>query len=202
MALIERFSERRFFAVGAVILLAATCAAYWNSLSGPCIFDDELSIVGNPSIRTLWPPWAALHPPHGSGAPVEGRPLLNLSLAFNYALGGTSVTGYHLVNIAIHAAAALVLFAVIRLALRNSRTGARLAPQADATALIASLWWSAHPLQTESVTYIIQRAESLAALFYLLTLYAFLRGMDSTRRSAWFAGAALACLLGSATKET
>ncbi len=58
-----------------------------------------------------------------------------------------------------------------------------------------------HPLQVEAVTYIVQRAESLAALFYHLTLYGLLRGAESTRSALWYCGAALACLLGMAMKE-
>ena len=61
--------------------------------------------------------------------------------------------------------------------------------------------WAVHPLQTESVTYVVQRAESMMGLFYLLTLYCFLRGAESDRAIVWYAGSLLACLLGMATKE-
>ena len=61
--------------------------------------------------------------------------------------------------------------------------------------------WAVHPLQTESVTYVIQRMESLMGLFLLLTLYCVIRGHDSPRRLWWFAGAVACCALGTATKE-
>src|SRR5438067_12790603 len=99
--------------VAAVLLVAAIALAYANALSGPFIFDDIASIVDNPTLHALWPPAALLHPP-GGGATVGGRPLLNITLALNYALGGNAVWGYHAVNIAIHAIAALALFGLIR----------------------------------------------------------------------------------------
>ena len=74
---------------GASLVLAAL-AAYHNSFSGPFIWDDLFSITGNPTIRH----WSrALFPPSDVG--VGGRPVSNLTLALNYALGGTDVWGYH-----------------------------------------------------------------------------------------------------------
>ena len=76
-------------AAGAVLVLAAL-AAYANSFHGPFVFDDLPSVLENPSIRTLWPPSVPLSPPRGFGLTVSGRPLLNLSLAINYAISGTN----------------------------------------------------------------------------------------------------------------
>ena len=182
----------------ALIVLAAF-AAYANSFSGPFILDDVSSIAGNPSIRHLWPPSGPLSPPAGFGLTVEGRPLLNLSLAFNYALSGLHPWSYHALNLLIHLLAGLALFGVIR------RTLARvngMASDATTAALAVALFWTVHPLQTESVTYIAQRSESLMGLFYLLTLYGFIRltaGAKSGRR--WASFSILFCLCGMATKE-
>lgn len=181
-------------------LVLALLAAYSNSFSGPFIYDDRLAIAENPTIRQLWPPWTALSPPHG-GMTVEGRPILNLSFAINYAMGGDDVRSYHAVNFLIHALAALVLFGLARRtflqpALRE-RFGSASLPLGFA---IASLW-ALHPLQTEAVSYLVQRAESLMALCYLLTLYCFVRGVQSTRPTTWFARAVIACFLGVGTKE-
>jgi protein O-mannosyl-transferase len=176
------------------ILAAAAAAAYANSLRCPFVFDDPLSITGNPTINRLWPPWAALHPPHGSGLTVEGRPLLNLSFAINHALGGTSVRGYHAANIAIHILATLTLYGILR---RTPFSGFRFQP----SAFLVALLWALHPLQTESVTYVSHRAESLAGLLYLLTLYFFIRYIQAGRRHwAWLSAGA--CLLGTGVKET
>ncbi|MCX6951528.1 MAG: tetratricopeptide repeat protein [Verrucomicrobia bacterium] len=194
-------SRRGVLLAGAAIALAVI-AAYANSLGTPFVFDDPPSITGNATIRQLWPPWTALSPPAGQGLTVDGRPVLNFSLALNHAVGGTAVQGYHALNLAIHLGAALVLFGLVR------RTLIRLGPPLQAgslpLALAAALLWALHPLQTESVTYIIQRAESLMGLFYLLTVYCFVRGVEAERaaaRRAWYVAAVVACLLGAGTKE-
>ena len=83
---------------------------FWNSLSSPFIYDDASSVTNNPTIRewrTAWSP-----PPHDT--PVSGRPVVNLSLAANYAIGGLDPRGYHVANVAIHIACALLLFEILR----------------------------------------------------------------------------------------
>lgn len=193
-------SARAVMGAGAVIAVTVA-AAYANSLSGPFIFDDPSSITANPTIRHLWPPWDALTTPR-VGVTVGGRPVLNLSLAVNYAFGGVEVRGYHVGNLLIHLAAALALFGLLRRTF--VRLPARLATDAVGLAAVIAMLWAVHPLQTESITYVIQRAESLMGMFYLLTLYAFVRGVDAStdkRRRGWFALAIGACLLGMGTKE-
>ena len=101
------------WSVGAIAL--ATGVAYWNSLGVPFVFDDGTAIVKNASIRHLA---SAFHPP-GGGATVTGRPLLNLSFAFNYAWDGLAVGGYHAVNLGIHLLAGLALFGIVRRTLRR-----------------------------------------------------------------------------------
>ena len=187
------------FLAGGLIVLAAVLA-YRNSFGGPFIFDDELSIRQNPTIRELWPIWKPLCPPN-HGEPVTGRPLLNLSFAVNYAINGLNVWGYHVANLAIHVLAALLLFGILRRTFLLPSLGNFRIPTPTCLALAIALLWAVHPLQTESVTYIVQRAESLVGLFYLLTLYCFIRGATPAEDSLWYAGAVLACLLGMASKE-
>ena len=147
------------FLAGASLVLAAF-AAYHNSFSGPFIWDDLFSITGNPTIRHLS---SALSPPSDVG--VGGRPISNLTLALNYAWGGTDVWGYHALNLLIHTLAGLTLLGLVRRTLQrpvlNERFGALALPLALAVAVI----WTVHPLQTESVTYITQRYESLMGFF-------------------------------------
>ena len=171
-----------------MLLVAAVGAVYANSFDGPFIFDDALSIVENPTIRQLWPLTQVLSPPSGQGLTVEGRPLVNLSFAFNYAISGTVAWSYHAVNLAIHALAALTLFGLLRRTLESFRT-----PSAPLVAVSAALLWAVHPLQTESVTYLAQRTESLMGLLLLATLYFFQRQQ--------FFWSFIACALGMATKE-
>ncbi len=184
------------------ILAAGTIAIYLRTFSVPLILDDKPSISDNLSIRQLWPIWPVLRPPSGAG--VGGRPFLNLSFALNYAFGGTSVFGYHLVNLIIHVLAGWALLVLVRRTLLSPVLKARFGSNANLLALAISAIWSWHPLQTESVTYLSQRAESLTALLYMLTLYCFMRAADEegTRRGYyWLSLSALACLAGVATKE-
>jgi len=185
---------------GSVIVFAAV-AAYHNSFTGPFIFDDKLSILENPTIRHLWPVWETLSPPHRGGATVEGRPLINLSLAINYALGRLDVRGYHALNLIVHTLAGLTLFGVVRRTLQQPKLRERFGKAANELALATALLWIVHPLQTESVTYIVQRAESIMGLFYLLTLYCFIRGAESPRPRLWNVLGVAACALGMASKE-
>ena len=186
--------------LGGVFIVLAALAAYHNSFSVPFLFDDEASITENRTIRHLWPIWDTLSPPQG-GETVSGRPMVNLSLAVNHAFGGTVVWGYHALNLAIHILAGLTLFGVVRRTLLQptlcGRFGAAALPLALATAVI----WTVHPLQTESVTYVVQRTESLMGLFYLLTLYCFIRGAASPVPRIWYSLSVMACLLGMASKE-
>lgn len=177
-------------AAGAAIALAVA-VGYGRTLAYPFVLDDLPSIPGNPTLGNLL---SSLAPPHG--ATVSGRPVLNLSLALNHALGGLDVRGYRAANLAVHVLGAWTLFGVLRRVFKALLPG-----RADAAALAAALLWAVHPLQTESVTYVIQRAESLMGLFYLLCLYLFLRGGEAERPGPWLALSAGACLLGMATKE-
>jgi protein O-mannosyl-transferase len=191
-------SRSILFAGGLIVLLALI--AYRGSFSAPFIFDDGPAISNNPTIRHLWPLWGPLSPPTG-GSGVTGRPLVNLSLAVNYALGGTSVYGYHLLNLSLHALAGLALFGIVRRTLLLPKLRQRFGPEALPISLIVAALWTIHPLQTESVICIIQRTELLVGLLYLLTLYCFIRGVEATAPNAWFGCSVTACLLGMASKE-
>lgn len=157
--------------------MAAVALAYANSFRGVFVLDDAGTIQANESLRH----WATALMPPANGVPVTGRPLLNLSFALNYAAGGLNPAGYHALNWLIHVAAALALLGILR------RTFS------DGFGFAVALLWAVHPLATAAVTYLSQRAESLMGLFYLLTLYAFIRG--------WRGWSILFCALGMACKE-
>ncbi len=210
--------RRRTFLAGGIIVLAAL-ATYCHSFTGPFVFDDLFAIRDNPTIEHLG---SALSPsPEGT---MAGRPLLNLTFALNYALSGMDVWSYHAVNLLIHALAGLVLFGVVRRTLLKCGRGEGTPP--TVLALSVAVIWVVHPLQTEAVTYISERAESLMGLFYLLTLYCFVRSTDETGErqqargerpeketqypqvirplasSLWSLASVFACLLGALCKET
>lgn len=185
----------------ALLLVIAVLAAYHNTFAVPFVFDDDESIVNNPAIRRLWPPDTVLFGEQEAGMTSHGRPVLNLSLAVNQAISGPAVWSYHVVNLAIHALAGLVLFGLARRTLARPVLAARFGAHAQPLALAMAAIWLLHPLQTESVTYVIQRAESLTGLFYLLTLYGLVRAGETVRPAPWLRLSVAACLLGMATKE-
>ena len=187
-------------AAGSLIILSGL-AVYANSLSVPFIYDDLSAIVNNPTIHHLWPISQVFSPPT-HGETVSSRPVLNLSLAINYALSGERPWTYHAVNLLIHLVNGLLLWRIARRTFLLPTCRNRFGDAGVVLAWVIALVWTVHPLQTESVTYIAQRAESLAGLFYLLTLYAVIRGTQSMRATAWYLLAVGACWLGMATKQT
>jgi len=131
---------------------------YANSLHVDFQFDDNTSIVTNRAVHTLDPAaWWAFWP---------GRILTYATFAMNWALGGAKVEGYHLLNLLIHLMAAVGLyFLVLQLGAGKARSGDR-----RWLALVAASIFLAHPLATQAVTYIVQRATSMAYGLYLWTV--------------------------------
>jgi protein O-mannosyl-transferase len=204
-------ADRRRIGLAIALIVLAALAAYANTFRTPFYLDDIASILDNPTIRHLHPLGPVLNPPAGHGETVGGRPLLNLSLALNYAVSGTHVWSYHAANLLIHVLAGLTLFGLVRRTCRLPRLHDRFGALATPVALAVALWWTLHPLQTEAVTYVVQRAESLMGLCYLVTIYAFLRaierppadraGQEATPSRGWLGLSVVMCLLGMMTKE-
>jgi tetratricopeptide (TPR) repeat protein len=180
-------------AVGLVLL---TFLAYADNFSGLYLFDDASVIPENPSIRHFS---TALFPAP-NGTPVSGRPLANLTFAADYALAGTRVWIYHATNLVIHLLATLALFSLLRRTLELPAIAPRFRAVATEIAGTVALLWAVHPLQTEAVSYLAQRAESLMGLFYLLTLDGLVRAVTTNRRG-WLVASVAACLGGMASKE-
>jgi tetratricopeptide (TPR) repeat protein len=189
--------------IAAAILSGTALMAYANSFNVPFLFDEYAAIGQNFTIRQLWNLPRVLSPPGSPSMALAGRPLVNLSLAINYAIAGYHPWAYHSFNLAIHILAAFALFGIVRrtVALRTPGT----APlHGTPLALAVALVWALHPLQTESVTCVLQRTESMAGLFYLLTLYCFIRGVsgDPERRGRFLLLSLASCVAGMATGET
>ena len=127
--------------------------------------------------------------------------MASLSLAINYAISGYSVWSYHLFNLIIHILAGLTLYGIIRRTLLSKQLKDRFGSHAVIISWTVSAIWLVHPIQTESITYIIQRTESLMGLFYLLTLYSAIGAMESSGKSLWPVVSVVCCGLGMGTKE-
>jgi protein O-mannosyl-transferase len=191
--------------VPVAVLLVAAVATYFNALGSPFVWDDDPAIVTNQSIRGSLAD--ALVPPLET--PVAGRPTVNVSLAVNYGIGALDPAGYHIGNLAVHLASALLLFAIVSRTLAARRVF-RDRAYADVVALIASLIWMVHPLLSETVDYVTQRSESMMGLLFLLTLYAAIRARAEARESSqrerrrvrWDIVSIASCAVGMATKES
>ncbi len=175
--------------IACLLLAALTGVAYANSFHGVFLMDDVVFVDGE-AFHYFWPPWDLLKGP---------RPIVDLTLAMNYAISRLEPWSYHAFNLAVHILAALTLFGLVRQTLMRWKDRPA-AADPTSMAFIAALIWAVHPLQTQAVTYVIQRSESMMGLCYLLTLYCICRSDGSRRQVAWGAAAVVACALGMACK--
>ena len=180
----------------AAALIVCVLAAYANCPRGVFHLDDVRSIERNESLRDLSQPGRLF----GDTENVT-RPVVALTFAIDYAFFRLEPAGYHAFNLAAHLAAALLLFGVIRRSLLSEKLRARFGSVATPLAFSAALIWALHPLQTEAVTYVVQRAESMMGMFFLLAFYCAIRGADSNSQTAWHSGAIAAAALGAGCKQ-
>ena len=182
----------------AALLVLAVAAVYGRTLAVPFYLDDFSSIREN-DLLYHW---------QGVGALWRWQPMrivAYLSLALNFRLGGFAPAGYHLFNTAVHALAALALYALAAGSLRTPRVRATMpAAAAEWLPLAAALLFAVHPLHTQAVTYVVQRLASMAALFYIGSLACYVRARLAPGRPgrvAWSAACVLAAGLAFFTKE-
>ncbi len=173
-------------AVHLLLLALVAFAAYANTFHTPFVFDDDSSIVNNPAIKDLSTFLS------GAGYAYNPRRFIGyLSFALNYRFGGLDVAGYHAVNLAIHIFTAWLVYYLVRLTLRtpffvNRNPGVHHSPSTihySLIPLITALLFVAHPVQTQAVTYVVQRLASLATMFYLLSLVLYIKARLSFETS-------------------
>ena len=132
------------------------------------------------------------------------RPVAFLSFALNWYAGGDQVTGYHIVNIFIHILCAGFLYSFLLSLLKSPVLIDRFYDDDKNIALLAAILWAVHPIQTQAVTYIVQRMALLAALFYLAGMLCYVRARldtDNWRRSGLYAGCVCCLALAVGSKE-
>ena len=160
------------------LLLLLVAAAYSNTLHVPFLLDDIVFIVESEPIRTL----SLAFWSQGWSGPnwIDFRPLADLTFRLNYRISGLEVWSYHLLNIGIHGANAVLLYTVLQQILATRLS----VPWSQRAAFASAAVWVVHPININAVTYISQRFESLAALFALAALAAFLHSRVGGGRSA------------------
>ena len=185
-----------------VLLAVAVIFIYAETLSGPFIFDDRNNIRDNPHIRISQITWSGLTSA-AVDSPSHHRPVANISFALNYYMHGYNVVGFHAVNIIIHIISGILLYFLVQTTFRTPALQSRYERYKWISFFSAAIWLF-HPLQTQSVSYIVQRMNSLAAMFYILSFlcYAQLRVHPQDRRKwALLSGCILAGMLALGTKE-
>ncbi|MEE3331877.1 MAG: tetratricopeptide repeat protein, partial [Myxococcota bacterium] len=188
-------------ALAALSLIAVVVLAYANALDAGFVYDDVGSIVENHHVQ-----WEFLSVDGARAAWLESpthRLVANWSFGFNYFVSGLEPRSFHAVNLVIHALAVLGVYALILTLARRSNPvideGA-----ARAVAWVAAAIFAAHPIQTQAVTYVVQRMASLGGLFCLVSLlcYASARSAQGGKRIAAFVASATAWLLAVGSKES
>ena len=188
-----------------ITLLILLLAVYSNSFYGDWHFDDYANIIENPNVQINSLSFSELKQSFiGIYQDRLLRPFSYLSFALNYYAGGLNVFGFHLVNFFIHYLSSVFLFLFIFNTLRLPLLKDQYANIAYPIALLATVLWSVHPVFVTSVTYIVQRMTSMAGLFYIMSMYFYLKGRmsETTGKSiGFFILCALAGLASILTKE-
>lgn len=159
---------------GGALLVGLTLFAYWPSLGGGFLLDDNWYLTDAPLIAAtdgIWKFWF-------SSEPVDYYPLSNTSLWLEWRLWGLNPTGYRATNLLLHLVSTGLIWSVLR---RLSVPGA----------FAAALLFALHPVNVESVAWISQRKGLLALALYLTSLYAYLRAeaapQPDSDRGRWYA---------------
>ncbi len=213
-----------------VLIIAAVCLlSYSNTFHVPFQFDDVSRMVQEPfvrDIREFFDFWGSKW--YAGDYAFRMRPVGYFTFALNYWLGGEDVAGYHIVNIAVHIINALLVYALVVLSFRTPFfRSEKLAVKSEKSeqkpedlspftlhlsrfiALFSALLFASHPIQTEAVTYIVQRLASLVTFFYLLSVVSYARwrvglsgGSSYLRQLHWYLLSLASAVLAMKTKET
>lgn len=186
------YSSNKFHVIAGLLIAVSILLAYSNTFHASFHFDDSANIVENHNIRTLdnWTDIARSH-----------RGIAMLSFAVNYALGGLNVTGYHIVNTAIHIVNSILIYFLIFITLNRIESFKGLEKK---IAIYTALLFALHPIQTQAVTYIVQRMEILASMFMLAGLLLFIKGVETSKMIAkvlLYAATTASFLIGFYSKE-
>ena len=155
-----------------IIVLLLLFFAYSKTFNGEFQFDDDTSVIENPYVTDI----SEISGLNLIDSMVGGvRPVTAITFALNYRFGGFDVSWYHLTNFLIHVFNSTLIFYLVLLTASSPKLPATYHDRALYIALISAAIFLLHPVQTESVSYISQRYESLASLFYLCSLIAYIK---------------------------
>jgi len=198
---------------GLVILLFVILGflIYSNTVKSPFYFDDVPNIRRNPNIRLTRLTFKDIRKA-AFESPCPNRPIANVSFALNYYVHKYNVVGYHVTNIIIHILTGIFLYLLLKttLCISTKKWDQSLNPPIPQSlnppiiSFFSALLWLVHPIHTQSVTYVVQRMNSMAAMFYVLSFLLYVRGRlvtENQKSWPWLAGCALAGMLALGSKE-
>lgn len=213
-------TELRYHVIAVFIICILGIIIYSNTINSPFVFDDAVSITENHRIRLTNLDLKSLYDA-GFKSRASSRTVANISFAINYYFGRYNVTGYHVFNIIIHILngilvyfLALIIFGkvfhsdTISLTLNSSlltHNSSRSSLLILISSLFSALIFTAHPIQTQSVTYIVQRMNSMSAMFYLLSLLLYIKGrmaLTNTKQWTLLCACLISWVLALGTKQT
>ena len=172
------FPHKREIGFSITVFAVFIFSIYANCFDCSWQLDDFTNITSNPRLHLEELSWETLKTALFSDPGQPGtlyRPVVSVSLALNHYFGGLDVFGYHLVNVLIHLATTLFLFLFVHQTLNLPFLKADYGRKSYSIALLTSLLWAIHPVQTQAVTYIVQRMTSLSGLFYVMSMYFYAR---------------------------
>ena len=198
---LESVSESRARSFGWLAIIVGVLIAYANSFQVPFVFDGANYLYEPDTVRDI-SSFDKIVKLLDKG---QTRALAYLTFGIDYRVYKYDERGWHATNTAIHVFAALSLYGIARHAFRSWRARPYFQGVEERAALVVALVWAVHPLNTQSVTYLYQRQESLMGMFYLLTLYSLTKCADAQSAGrfgfSWAAISVLACTAGMASKE-
>ena len=180
-----------------LLLVILAIAAHGNSINAVLVHDGIPSIAQNADIRDFF---SAATSNSGNGLTTDGRPLLSLSFYLNYCISENAPWSYQVGNLLIHIVNSLLAFGICKNLLRQCAKFFDSEIERNWCSFSVATLWAVHPLTTKAVVYTVQRAESLASMFYLLGVFAFLK-FATSKVSYWAVVSLLAFYLGIVTKE-
>jgi tetratricopeptide (TPR) repeat protein len=206
----KRFSFGRNWVAFALLSLLVFLI-YSNTFHASWHFDDYPNIIENPHLHiTNLQPNSIIQSFYFSYDRVLNqstrtyRPISCLTLALNWYLGKDNVVGYHIVNTIIHFFTAFILFMTISSLFKTPNLKGKYQGSEYFIALLAASLWATTPIQTQAVTYIVQRMAAMVAMFYVLAIYFYVKGRLSRSRLNQvflYVGCLLCFVLGLGSKE-
>lgn len=181
--------KKQIVALSVIFLIGLI--AYSTSMIGSFHFDDYSSIIYNYQIKNLWSAFLDIF-----RNIFSSRRFVYFTFAINYKLGGLNPIGYHIVNFIIHFFSALFVYLISK----NIISKTKLKSYVDEMAFFISAIFIAHPIATQAVTYVTQRLESMASMFFLGSFYFYLKYKD-TVKIKYVIYSAIMIIFGSRCKE-